>query len=288
MRFSVTKAAFLALTLVFSSFSTNLYAQGPFTAEFDDGDLTIQGENNTDQSLAIEGTGTPGEMRVIALDSGTTINGQNVVVFSGVFGDVTIDLKSGNSLVIMTEGQSETLYIGGDLEIKNKGNFPAVMLLDEVEVEGRIDIKTKNGDDALIANAISSGERTKINTGNGNDVVQIGFDSMINDELEVKTGGGADYTMLFLAEVFGETDIKAGGQEDTIGLYNSTLGELSVNGNGGDDLLEEFDVNFLEFDERSIEDDFVGGLPAMFAQARAFNTNFNDAVVLFGFFNLAD
>ena len=71
-------------------------------------------------------------------------------------------------------------------------------------------------------------------------------------------------------------------------LETPTGGELSVNGNGGDDLLEEFDVNFLEFDERSIEDDFVGGLPAMFAQARAFNTNFNDAVVLFGFFNLAD
>ena len=276
------------MAMIFGFVASGLFAQGNFTAEFDDGDLYIVGENNTEQALGIEGTGVDGEFRLLALGSGTTVNGLQFATFSGVTGDVTIDLRSGTKLLVMTAASSQTLKIFGDFEIKNRGNFPAIMLLDEIDVEGRTDVKTKNGNDALIINESWFSDRVRINTGNGNDVVQVGFDTILEDEIEVKTGGGADYFMAFLTDVLGETDLRMGGQNDTIGLYNSDLGDLSANGNGGDDALEVFDIATFSERLRSIEEDYNGGLPAMFAEARTANASFDEAVTLFTFFNLAN
>ena len=225
----ITNIAFgLAFLFLATAMSSMALADGNIVAEFNGGDLDVEGENNTEQAFALEGTGAPGSIRVLALDPDTTINGLPFVEFNGVNGDVTIDLRSGPKVLIMTEGTSNSLLIGGDLEIKNRGNDAAVMLLDEVEVAGRLDIKTKNGDDALIMNGNFVQSRTRINTGNGNDVIQVGFDSEFVDELEVKSGGGDDVFMLFVADVFGELDVKMGGQNDTVGLYSSIVGDASI------------------------------------------------------------
>lgn len=288
MKTTNTTTMLLAISFVTGIFAANLFAEGMVTAEVDNGDLSIVGENNREQGILIEGTGVPGEFTVFSADGSTTINGLAEQTFVGVTGDVTIDLRSGPKFLLMSEGASDTLFIGGDLEIKNRGNTGVGIILDEVEVAGRLDFKLKGGDDAIILYGTVVDDRTRINTGNGNDAVFSSFESEFSDKLEFKTGGGADYVLTFGTTVFGETDVRTGGQSDTIGLYNSILGDLSVNGNGGTDALEVADVESLDYDERSIENTFAGGLPAMFAEARTFNQNFDDVVVIFTFFGLAD
>ena len=290
MKTTTTNTVIFTLALaLFTTFTTSTFAQSNFTAEFDDGDLTIVGENNAEQALIIESLGQDGSMRLTATgEEEVTVNGQDSVDFHGVTGDVTIDMRSGTKLLVLSDSGSDSLFIGGDLEVKNRGNFPLIMILDEVDVAGKIDVKTKNGDDAFIIHSTTSGERTKINTANGNDAVLIVNDSIFTDELEVKTGGGADYLMMSEVSVVGETDIRMGGQNDTVGLYISTLDDLTVNGNGGTDAFEESNVLTTDFTEKSIEEDFAGGIGIMFTEARNQNEFLNDAFILFSFLGLSD
>ncbi len=259
---------------------------GNVTVDVDNGDLDIRGEGNVEQAISVEATSVEGRFLVTALDD-TLINGQEGPVFvNGVTGDVDIDLRSGGKILILSESAQEAFVVEGDLDIDTRGGDADIILLDTVHVRGETTIRTRGGDDAVSFIGGEFDDELDVSTGGGNDVISSVNFTQFNDEMDLNMGGGNDYVMMTNISVDGESEIRLGGGEDTIGLYSSTMADTEVNGNGRFDVFENFDNNFDELEERSIEDDFEGGLGAMIGQARNEVDAFNDAIVLAAFFGL--
>jgi hypothetical protein len=259
---------------------------GNVTVEVDDGDLEVRGENNTAHVIGIEATDVEGQFTITGID--TDINGSaSPLVVNGVTGDFDIDMRSGGSLVILSESGEDELLIRGDLEIETRGNDADIILLDTVHVRGETKIETRGGDDSVNLLGGQYEDDFDLNTGGGNDVVSSVNSISLRAEVDIRMGGGNDYAMLATMTANNDTtDIRLGGGEDTIGIYDSEFLEAKINGNGRFDVRESFGSTYGELQERSIDGDFNDGFSVMLASARAEVSTFNDAIATIAFFGL--
>lgn len=281
MKSTATKLLIMSLALLAGTFCSTIFAEGDITVDVDpSGNLEIVGDNNSDQGVMISGAGFPGGFRVTATDGDTLINGLPEIIFAGVTGDVTVNMKSGNKLVLVIEGDSPTLEIDGDLEIKNTGSSDFGLIMRGVVVAGKFDLRTKGGDDVALIAGTEIGGRTRLNTSGGNDALVTAF-SGFSDRLEVRTAGGADHFFSVFNGALDRVDIRAGGQSDNIGMASSLLPDLSVNGNGGSDSLLLEDVDTLSYTERSIESTYAGTFVDMLDDAQATHPHLADMLFLF-------
>jgi hypothetical protein len=229
------------------------------------GDMRVRGQNNTDQCILVQEV-LNGVLRFSnpVVDAGgiTTFNGQAVLIVSGVFGDIRFDLKSGRKLLILCEGNQTDFDVFGDLRITTSGSDDAIVIADDIDVDGTTDIRTKNGNDAILLIDCDFRDRTKISTGNGDDVVAAQPASDFFGECEIQTGGGNDFTLFTGTQFALALAIKLGSGEDGIGFNDCCIeDESELNGNGGLDTLVDEDNDF-QFEPiiKSIEelDDFFG------------------------------
>jgi hypothetical protein len=219
--------------------------------EVRNGALLISGDNNSDQQIFISPTGVPGQYLLsdpLADNTFTTFNGQSSLLVSGVTDDVRLTLKSGAKLVIFSEQDQPTCPLPGDLQITTTGDSSAIIVLDNVDVVGRTDISTRNGNDVIVTMGSTFGDRVQFKTNNGNDLVMddsaTGL-STFEGDLKFNMGNGDDLIYLIQTVVLLRTDIRSGGQDDSTALRQCLLDLVTVNGNGGFDTFAD-DDNMLD------------------------------------------
>jgi hypothetical protein len=111
-----------------------------------------------------------------------------------------------------------------------------------------IDIKMKNGDDAVVLDGVSSepiqldGD-LKIDMGNDDDVVEIETVS-VNGGLRLKTGNGRDILDVEGVTVLGKTRMQAGKDDDIFVLLGFSSPKVDIKMDKGDDCIE-FDSSMV-------------------------------------------
>ena len=268
------------------AFTNWVFGDGNISIQLNNGNLTVTGQNNTDQMLLVVSGINPGDI-VFYTDGLTTVNGQDVFLATGFNGDFHMDMRSGENIIVFSEQDEHYLHFHGDVVIETYGDAPAILLLDSVWVEGETMISTRNGDDALIINDSHFRDGLQISTGQGNDAMLIGWQNSINEFLNVSTNGGDDYVIVYNTELTGYFNISNGGGNDMAGLYNSYFWGGVVNGDSGADTLGR-SGNFGRYRllRLSIEESYDSGVWAMFSHAFSTNPSFWYALYLHNFFNL--
>lgn len=148
------------------------------------GDLVILGTPGADRLLV---SGGPGAYSVAAF-GGTTFNdGQTSGLFSGVTGDVRVNLRGGD----------DTLILQG---------FTAA---------NDLDVATGGGDDAVTLNSAAVIGRADIDLGGGSDLISVRNTLFVGPTV-IDAGGGSDQIDLTSSAFFGPTIIDGGPGNDTL------------------------------------------------------------------------
>jgi len=155
------------------------------------GNLIIRGDTQDNNIILTES--------LIAGRAGTTINGERrIFVPDGVTGDVVIEMKSGNDFV-RVELPGTNFAIPQDLDINmGTGNDLIELLQVKVPVETRID--AGNGNDIVFIDGVFDGSNFvrseftgifQVATGSGEDLLEF-HHAIFHGEVDVNLGSGID------------------------------------------------------------------------------------------------
>ena len=170
-------------------------------------------------NLVINGDGANNNISVEISEDGfvaiTGNDGENIdagnLEFSRVSGDVRINMRGGDDIVLVDGG-------GNELPVRN------------------LNLIAGSGNDRVaVQNVASITGNLVINTGSGNDEVYMNYAETSGD-LTISSGSGDDY---ILAGVQAKNiTIKSGSGNDVIGLYQSNASEdVLITSSSGDDLV---------------------------------------------------
>ena len=215
---------------------------GNVAISVNNGDLRVRGENNTDQCIVVSATGIPGQYRFSSLQeegaTSTTFNGQPALTVNGVTDDMRFDLRSGRKVLVLTNDMAERFVVPDDIRISSTGNKAAIVVFDSLDVGGRTDVTTRNGDDAVLIEDCEFAERLRVSTGNGNDAISDGLmemGSLCNDDLDIRPSGGDDDVVCRGTVVMDRTNIRMGNGNDGTAIEECLFGPTRIYGNGGFD-----------------------------------------------------
>jgi len=268
------------------------------------GNLFIRGDN-ADNGVLVSQIGS-GRYTVTGFDFGagsstaTSINGSadGTLTFTGVKGDINIDLKKGNDalgvgnspddLEALADGCGFGIGLGsGSGSGSGSGDGSISSSVAEIvvqPVEGRffaprnLIINTGDGSDgvAVIADVKNS---EVIITGNGNDGIAVGnvstaeSDVNIGGDLVVLTGNGNDDACVSFATIQGLLNVQTGGGNDEVSATEFDAGQvLMVTGNGNDSV----NANAFDSDRTVVVDTGSGAdsvLLSNFSAGQGFGPN---------------
>jgi hypothetical protein len=256
------------------------------------GDLRVRGQSNAEQCILISAGEVPGQFHFSGLrgeSDGTTFNGQPSLTIDGVVDDVIIDLGSGRKFLILSEGEQTHFDVPGDLKIKNTGNEAATIILDNVQVNGKTSVATKNGDDAIVATGCIFDRSGTIKSGKGDDVVVLGLlgaGIQCSSNWQIQTGNGSDFLNLTQSVIAGTMNIKLGSQDDIAAIGDSILGLTKINGNSGIDEVGDENNVVASFSLQGVEVESDEIVPLQ--NESLFQPNLMEAALIFEFLDLAD
>ena len=214
------------------------------------GDLRIRGDN-LDNNISIENSFFSSGLIITGID-GTTVNGQESVIISGVTDDFVINMRGGDDTVqIRSEPTSRFMAVPDDVNFRS-GSGNDILTMDRVLVGDDVRVNTGSGADVAILHKTTA-EDVRANMGADKDVFEIVF-SNIHDDVVVNGGSGGDG--------FGIRDTNAdvvkmvGGAGDDIfldgylpGVSSDLIASFNISGGGGSDSL----VYFNEFGEPAVD-----------------------------------
>ncbi len=210
--------------------ATQVFAAGAVTSSLKKGVLRLNGDINANSISIVPGNS--GASFEVTPNAGTTLDGGAVpIIYTGVTRDVRIDLDEGDNTVVLTN-----LSINRNLFITTGGGADNVSL-DNVVSGATTKIDLGNGDNIL---DVFDGfvKRGKIRGGQGIDTFMFDFsaggtgftgriDAREGDDSITITNLGGQNTIL----------VKGSHGNDTISLSNVTADKLVVNGGKNDDLV---------------------------------------------------
>jgi hypothetical protein len=182
--------AILVLTV---SLAATPFAQagGDVQVTVKNGNLIIRGDDQDNNIILTES--------VIAGRAGTTVNGQReILVPEGVTNDININMKSGNDFV-RVELPGTNFAVLHDLEI-NTGSGTDMLELLQVKVPEETRIDTGNGNDIIFIDGVFDGNqfiqseftgKFKVETGSGEDLLEF-HHAIFQGQVDVKLGSGID------------------------------------------------------------------------------------------------
>jgi hypothetical protein len=207
--------------------ATAVVSKGTLTINGDNGpnDLVVQNDVAGVKIIGQNGTlisvgGQPGVSSVI-LTGVTSIKGN--------FGDGADKIKIADGLTL----KNVTLSMGdGDSDVD----------VENVNITGKIDIKSANGDDRIQFQSMTA-KTTTVNTGFGDDDVEFKA-AAFNGSVTVNTGAGEDDvesdsgTGGTFSHFNSGLTINTGDDDDTVGIRNTSTGKLTIDMGDGDDSLD--------------------------------------------------
>ena len=188
------------------------------------GDLVVRGDNAANE-IVITSSPDSDAFWVEGID-GTTINGRSQrMLFDGVTDDIRINLRNGDNKLLLTHD--------GD-----NGVNP-------FHIADRLEIRTGNGNDAVILNLDQANGQVRISSGAGNDTVGI-LESALRDRLAINTASGNDTVTVQESLVDGPAEVRTGSGDDFAISYDTIWKDrVRVNTQSGNDniamLMGEFE-----------------------------------------------
>jgi hypothetical protein len=167
-------------------------------------------------------------------------------------GDVSVFLDADGNLIVEGDNQANCIELDqfGDFTVRgcDAGGGPTRINgvpNGEVEFgvlnEGDIKIRLKGGDDGVRvgfnSDSVNPPDDLEIDTGGGNDEVEITGDTNIGDDLEITTGGGNDDVVVMntTTGVADDTVIDTGDGADSVAIIGSFGDDLEIKTGRGDD-----------------------------------------------------
>jgi hypothetical protein len=198
--------------------------------------LAVTSVNSTEESLIIKldagdddveivGTGTPNEVDL-------TINGTFIGTFTGPENIKIIDKGGTNSFEI------DAVELGGYIDIKSGAGEDTVDIADSNFSKLKLNLGA--GDDFVFLDGNTIHYDSRINTGDGDDEVFIGEggSNTFGDKLKINTGNGNDVVGAEDNTFQQQLSIKTGNGDDIVVLFGNTHGDdVKTNGGKGDDAL---------------------------------------------------
>jgi hypothetical protein len=211
--------------------AAHVAAAGNVTVSVVNGTVMIVGDPANNVVGVSEG-GANDELGIFGGD-GTTINGDESVLVTGMTGRVTIDLGAGDD----------------DLEVGETPKFPSdlrIMLgdgndelgLTDTYTMGILSISCGDGDDDVSGSVVDAGKTIKVIGGDGDDEILLG--DLVSSGRGTRISGGEGNDVVFLTgEVPSATSITTGRGNDSV-LIDGVLflNALTVRMGGEDDHLE--------------------------------------------------
>jgi hypothetical protein len=205
------------------------------------GDLVITGDTQSNFITIVpvmeQGEPVPGRF-FIAPQNSTRINNQTTGQFvQGVTDDLIISMDSGNDRVILGNStEFDNFVVPDDLTI-NMGAGNDAVLINRISVTDDLTVNTAAGADGIfvqadvgqLGNVDSGNNDLNIDSGSGNDFVQIDITD-VRGKLTVSTGLaatdlGADDVEMTFVDVDGDAEIRTGGGNDVVNLFNLVSGD---------------------------------------------------------------
>ena len=121
--------------------------------------------------------------------NGTTINGSSTIIAEGVTGSIRANLKDGDNAMLLKREAFTSFDLQGRVSIKS-GNGDDVVGIFGLEIDGKTKVNLKGGDDHF---RFSNG-RTRglvVRTGDGNDLAYLHNSDHLG-VFNVRTQGGND------------------------------------------------------------------------------------------------
>jgi len=220
------------------------------------GDLVITGDsqNNFISIVPVEfqGAPVPGKF-FVGFQNATRINGQLAgLSVEGVTHDIKINMNAGNDRVIVgNDTEFDNFVVPNDLTI-SMGAGNDNVLIKKISVTDDFTINTAGGQDGIfvqadvgqLGNVENGANDLNIDSGIGNDYVQIDI-SDVRGKLTVNTTGltetdlGADDVEMTFVDVGGDAEIRTGGGNDVVNLFNLVTGDdMTIDTGAGRDRAE--------------------------------------------------
>jgi hypothetical protein len=213
-----------------------------------------------DDAIVIRATVDSGTFLIEGID-GTRVNGKRTLVFDQV-GEVYVDLFQGDNRIKLTH---ETIDgVDAEFEIENLQIYCAggedLVLLDQVDLDGSLTIKTGAGRDYVRAGTslASIGGEALIAGGAQRDVIQVSnYD--VEGDLTLAGGTGPDTIYFHNSDVLGNPVADGGAGFDTVGIsfMRVPLATLSVFGRKGVDSIYRANNSLNGYEEQSIESEMT-------------------------------
>ena len=184
-------------------------------------------------------------------------------------GDVTVFLDNGDVVVIGDDASNDIIHEAeGDLAIRGRNGTTVNGSAEPFflpPVEGRYFVDLGEGDDTFTTSTVLR-PNSELHMGNGTDLVQIGNSTASGRGLLIDTGAGDDIVDVqdssfgrlkimtgrgsdLVSFLFADADllaIQTGSGDDTVNLSESTFtGRVSIMGGGGHDEFFEDNVSYL-------------------------------------------
>ena len=203
--------AFLVLTGVASA--------GDVTVAVNGGKLVVQGSSGDDViTIDQAGLANPKQFRV-APGTATTVNGNaSAQVFSGVSGDLVIDLAAGMNLLTLT-----ALHARGDvlLDAGAAGSLNAELL--ESTVDDDLRASSSGADMTVSATTTRIDGDVRVNGGSGIDQLVFPNLVLVKGDLKLDLGAGVDFVDVAGSIIRGHAAVQSGPGADTIEFGHATL-----------------------------------------------------------------
>lgn len=212
-----------SMDLQVESLETRQMMAGDVSVSINGGDLVINGDGNNNE-LIIMGTGSDGEFDIYGAN-GTSVNGQSLIHVAGVDDDFRINLRDGNNKLGMRD-----LEVPDDLRIRSRGGNDEIGM-EDVTIGDDVDIRTGKGNDTVFLKT-GAADRIRVSTGAGADDVVL--TKVRADRASVNTGSGNDQFAI-VENVFEARATAILGAGDDLAFQTQTVGQLRVNGSGGND-----------------------------------------------------
>lgn len=197
---------------------------GDVSVSVSGGDLRIIGDTAGNE-LTVEGTNQPGEYRVVG-GNGTTINGQDMGIFSFVTEGIYANLGAGNDKIGI-----KFVSLQEDLRVRTGGGDDTVFVLGG-HIMDDVDIRTGSGDDAAGVEEVGVGDRVIIRTEAGRDEVLLR--GVQAKSAEVNTGRDSDEALVQMNTIDNRLRVNLGAGNDL--MYDRmNVGDVDVNGGTGVD-----------------------------------------------------
>ena len=235
---------------------------GNVTATQQGNNLVIRGDNE-DNEIAITRLAAD---EYLVTGVGTTVNGDPDASFSGISGNIDIDLRGGDDILAIADdptglpdlltldppgsgpylqteldtiGTTAQTFINGALLVRMGSGDDFVGL--SVETGGRVDIRTGSGLDAVGVLRSDVGGNLSIRTEDGDDGVLV-LDSFVDGNISVDLGNGFDGATVQQVSSAGGLSMLGGRDSDGLTGADLSIADAIVlkGAQGNDDLEIEF------------------------------------------------